>query len=111
MKCYNHQNVDAVGVCKNCRKGICHDCLTDVGNGIACTATCIREVTEINRTLKKRRNSGKLGYFFLIIMGFLLFSKSYARGWLDLLFVMSIVLIVWGIIALGLEIKNSYGRK
>jgi hypothetical protein len=111
MKCYNHQNVDAVGVCKNCRKGICHDCLTDVGNGIACTDSCITEVTDINRKLMRQRNGAKLGPFFLILAGLLLFSKTHELGWFNTGLVMSIILILWGVIALGLNIKDRYGHK
>ncbi len=71
MKCYNHADVDAVGTCKTCCKGICHDCLTDVGNGIACTASCVEEVREVNglversKTIYKKasKTNSKWGYF------------------------------------------------
>lgn len=55
MKCYNYNEVDVLGTCKACSKGICKQCLTDVGNGIACTATCIEEVEQINQLVEKNK--------------------------------------------------------
>jgi hypothetical protein len=55
MNCYNHQNVPAVAICKNCNKGLCPECLTEVENGIACTATCIEEVKSINALIKSNK--------------------------------------------------------
>lgn len=85
MKCYNHPEVDAVGICKTCNKGICHSCLTDVGNGIACTATCVDEVKEVNSFIERNKNiykkasktNSKYGYF-LSALGLLalLFNKQ-----------------------------------
>lgn len=57
MKCYNHPGTDAVGTCKNCSKGICAACLTDTGNGIACTATCVEEVNSINQMINKNKTA------------------------------------------------------
>ena len=36
MKCYRHNDRDAVGSCKACHKGLCPDCATDLGHGLAC---------------------------------------------------------------------------
>ncbi len=36
MKCYYHPQVDAVGICKHCHKGLCTECAVDVGGGLAC---------------------------------------------------------------------------
>ena len=55
MKCYNHNDIDAVGTCKACSKGVCKSCLTDVGNGIACTDTCIDEVKEVNSLVERNK--------------------------------------------------------
>ncbi len=57
MKCYNHPDVDAIGICKNCNKGLCKDCLTELENGIACTATCIEEVKQINSLINRNKQS------------------------------------------------------
>jgi hypothetical protein len=54
MNCYRHPENPAVGICKNCSKGVCMNCLTDVGDGIACTETC----TDLTRKINAMVNSG-----------------------------------------------------
>lgn len=49
MKCYYHPEKDAVGICKNCNNGICKECASDVGNGLACKCSCEDEVRTINQ--------------------------------------------------------------
>ena len=36
MNCFNHPRVVAVGICKYCQKGLCTDCVVDLGHGVAC---------------------------------------------------------------------------
>ncbi len=36
MKCYYHPNVEAVGVCKNCGKALCHESIVEFGQFLAC---------------------------------------------------------------------------
>jgi hypothetical protein len=36
MKCYVHQNVDAVGVCTSCGKNVCSTCAFDMGGKLLC---------------------------------------------------------------------------
>lgn len=55
MKCYIHHNVDAVGICKNCQKGICPDCATDVGDGLACKNTCVEKVKSLNEVIQRSK--------------------------------------------------------
>jgi hypothetical protein len=57
MNCFNHPTITAVAVCKNCSKGLCPDCLTEVENGIACTATCIEEVKLVNALIHKNKRA------------------------------------------------------
>lgn len=59
MNCYNHTETVALGICKHCNKGICRDCLTDLGDGLACTATCVDEVKSLNETIHKNINASK----------------------------------------------------
>jgi len=81
MNCYRHHEAYAVGICKNCSKGICTECAVDVGNGIACKNECEEEVKNINELIAKNkgafkrtggayyRNSfiyGSLGVFFVL---------------------------------------------
>ncbi len=57
MKCFNHPDKDAVGICKNCNKGLCKDCIVEVENGIACKETCVEEVKLINSLINRNKKS------------------------------------------------------
>jgi hypothetical protein len=49
MRCFYHHDAEAVGVCKNCGRGVCADCASEVDNGIACRQRCEDEVRALNR--------------------------------------------------------------
>lgn len=36
MKCYYHSEIEAVGVCKNCGKALCHDSAIEKKSGLFC---------------------------------------------------------------------------
>ena len=40
MRCFYHQDKDAVGICKFCGKGVCTECAVDLGKGLACRSRC-----------------------------------------------------------------------
>jgi hypothetical protein len=52
MKCFYHQERDAVAVCKNCNKGVCAECASDLGHGIACKGRCESKVQELNELIE-----------------------------------------------------------
>lgn len=65
MKCFNHDSSDAVAICKNCNKALCHPCAVDVGNGVACAGDCEQEVRAINELIRRNRTSSeKTGYAY-----------------------------------------------
>jgi hypothetical protein len=47
MRCYYHQDKEAVGSCKSCGKGLCPDCAADVGKGLACRGHCEEDVRAV----------------------------------------------------------------
>ena len=47
MKCFNHEERDAVGTCKSCGKGICRECAVDMGKGLACHDRCEKDVSDL----------------------------------------------------------------
>ena len=55
MKCFYHPQTDAIGICKNCNKGLCQECAVDIGNGIACKARCEAEVRAINEIVSRNK--------------------------------------------------------
>ena len=85
MNCYNHQDRPAVGICKNCNKGLCRDCAVDVGNGLACKDSCEEEVRAINDMTER----GKTAYHKA--------SKAHNRNAI-IYGLMGSVFLFWGIL-------------
>src|SRR5436305_11453040 len=44
MKCYVHPNVEAVGVCGACCRGLCAECAAEVRRRLACRGHCEERV-------------------------------------------------------------------
>jgi hypothetical protein len=84
MKCFNHKDVDAVGICKNCNRGLCHDCLIDIKYGIACKNGCADEVIAVEKLIQRNINTSSKKYnmvtpVFLMLIGVLFIYT----GWQD----------------------------
>jgi hypothetical protein len=47
MRCYYHREREAVGLCRACGKGLCDDCQTDLGQGLACKDRCEENVRDL----------------------------------------------------------------
>jgi hypothetical protein len=45
MRCYIHQDKEAIAICRACCKGLCPDCSVDVGRGLACRSGNCEQVT------------------------------------------------------------------
>jgi len=74
MKCFNHQETDAVAICKNCNKALCKDCAAELENGIACKNQCEKAVEEINELVGRSKDSYKMAN-----TSFLTASNSYQK--------------------------------
>ncbi len=57
MKCFQHPQVDAVAICKNCHKGLCTDCAADLGNGVACKGRCEAEVAALSDLQQRNKTA------------------------------------------------------
>ena len=53
MRCFNHSDVRAVGLCKHCNKALCHECANDLGFSLACQGVHEQEVTAFNDMVKR----------------------------------------------------------
>ena len=47
MKCFNHPEIDAIGLCTACNRGLCVDCVVDLERGLACKDRCEHEVRRL----------------------------------------------------------------
>ncbi len=94
MRCYYHQEKEAVGSCKSCGKGLCPDCAVDLGKGLACRGRCeedVRAVTAlIERNIKLSPKTEQLietgrkvrlgGAVFLLLCGLVFTGWSLLSG-------------------------------
>lgn len=55
MRCYYHPDTEAVGVCKNCYKGICRSCAVEVPDGLGCHATCAAKIRRMNELIERNQ--------------------------------------------------------
>jgi hypothetical protein len=47
VNCFAHRQAAAVGVCKNCGRGVCPDCVKVVEAGIVCSQGCAAEQEQL----------------------------------------------------------------
>lgn len=118
MNCFNHSDKSAIGSCKFCSKGLCLDCATDLGHGLACKNKHETQVENINMLISKNtqvyasapKNAliAPIFYLFmgLVFAGFGYFSKG---GMTDLPFVLGIGFIAFGVVVF-IRNKKLYGK-
>lgn len=104
MNCFNHEDTASVGICKVCGKGLCPECITDLGHSIACKDKHETEAEDVkfiaDKVLKIYKAAPKntlIGPIFLLFMGavftgFGFFSRA---GFLNLAFIIGIGFIVF----------------
>ena len=87
MRCFNHSEVRAIGLCKHCNKALCHDCACDLGFGLACRDLHEKEVTAVNSMVERatqvqavNRSNKYLSPLFLLAIGFCFIGYELYRG-------------------------------
>lgn len=118
MKCFTHQQKDAVGICKNCNKGICAECAVDVGNGLACKNSCEESVKAINEMIDRGKGVykktglsyllnaivfGLFGFFFLFFGYFIENDLSSFMIPIGIIFLLGMAFMIYS----GLKIKSK----
>jgi len=58
MKCFYHQAVDAVGICKNCQRGVCAGCAAERDGGLACRNRCEKQVDQVIMLIRRNIQVG-----------------------------------------------------
>jgi hypothetical protein len=113
MQCYQHQDRSAVGLCKACHKGVCAECVTDTGQGLACSEKCVGEVGVLAEIVDRSKqiygigsnsrmpSTGILFYAFFAIMclGFGLYPMTQGRDVEMFLVVLGAGFLVFGAVA------------
>lgn len=121
MRCYVHGDTEAVGTCRACNKGLCHDCVADLGHSISCKGGCENKANLLNTQVMQSsvvlRTQGRNRFFapaFFIVMGivFMLFASNGSFG-INLGTVMGSGFVVFGIIlaVLGQRYANELNQR
>jgi hypothetical protein len=118
MKCFYHENSEAVGLCKYCSRGICRDCAAERPGGVACKGSheekvdLISSLIERNVRLSTRGSSVSLIAVIVywgaaLICGYLILTQANQTG--KLLFgVMAAVMLVAAIANTRLLLSRLY---
>ncbi len=59
MKCFYHNEKDAIGICSSCNRGLCPECMVDVDGILACQNSCEERVKSNNLLLKLGKSTHK----------------------------------------------------
>jgi len=80
MRCFYHPDVDAVGICKNCGRGLCPQSLAEVENGLACKGRCEALAEAINALVTRNQRAmarpRSVGLFILVLLGLALVAMG-----------------------------------
>jgi hypothetical protein len=113
MKCFVHHDQDAVGICKNCQKGLCPICAVDSGHAITCKGECaeraagVEKLIQRNMTLSDAQKRVRYLYpGFIIILGLLFtgWGVSYGEP-MNFSTYIGIAMLVYGLIFLRTNIR------
>jgi hypothetical protein len=74
MKCFRHHPIDAVGICANCGRALCSDCIpTSTASRVACSSDCASELAANTRALRllleKSTQSARASAFYCYLTG------------------------------------------
>jgi hypothetical protein len=53
VRCYYHRDVEAIGTCRSCNRGLCDACLAEVGKACACRDRCEADVAVLHAILDR----------------------------------------------------------
>ena len=115
VRCFYHQNREAIGSCKSCGKGLCPECAVDYTKGLACRRACeadvqalirlidqnVRQMDTVQQTVDRNAAAFKQGAsnaFFRLPSA--LFSRFLARRTcrgFELIFVVGLLFLGFGI--------------
>lgn len=73
MRCFFEPEKRAVGICRNCGRALCHDCLVEVDSILSCKGPCeegVKTIISINAYSKRATTVGfPNGGIVFIILG------------------------------------------
>jgi hypothetical protein len=118
MRCFNHNDREAVGMCKSCSKGLCSECVVDLGHGLSCRGEHERRVEDIERMVSRAsrvqeaaRGAKYVAPAFLCFMGLIFtgYGLLYERS-PRLLLPLGVGFLAYGVVVL-LANRRAYSAK
>jgi hypothetical protein len=106
LRCFYHPEAEAIGVCRNCGKGLCGGCAVDLGDGLACRDRCEAKAQALinysNASLAWRSNSLVSAILLALIgIGVLIYGAFVEVGADPPVFVLAVMgafLLAWAIL-------------
>ena len=118
MRCFNHPDTEAVGLCKHCSKGVCAGCARESDLGLVCSDSCEAEIRKIYRLVDRgsRAHVTTAGTYLraAIIYGLLgtLFVIAGVVEWIYAGLVLAYFPLIGGVIfLLGAVFQYTTGRR
>lgn len=112
MNCYAYRERAAIGVCKNCGKGVCGECIETAEGVLACKDKCVEEVILQNNDVKQirqlmivQKNMSKMAIWILasgslvvFIIGIIGLIMNDSEGWIGIIagaIMLLSVVVIW----------------
>lgn len=120
MDCFNHRSTAAVGTCKACGKGICHECAVDLGHGLSCkgeheaTVQSYHDMLNRNaRALAVAPRNIAIAPAFYVFLGavFVIYGLTSPQGIRGVTFVMGCGFLVFGVVVYTQARKAIVGKR
>ena len=117
MNCFNHLDIAACGLCKNCYKALCVSCCELVDGSVSCKDSCEEQVLLLNQVIEKSTQSlittesvYVRNAFFGVLMG-LLFSGFGIYTYLQNGNTFSYFMMALGVIMIGSAISSYFSGR
>lgn len=121
MKCFYHRDLDAIGMCKSCHKGVCENCAVEVGQSIACKNQCEEKASVIDAMISKsivtidaqKKNRMFMPAFFIVIGLVFVTIELVKKGHFGTSTIMGGVFVLFGVALLVINrvwVKNMEAK-
>jgi len=110
MRCFYHEDREAVGTCKSCGRGLCRECAVEFPKGLACRGRCeadaeaviqlidrnIQLTSKISQVRQTNKRNRSVAGIFHIIFGAIFIFWGLSDERVRLIMVAGIALIGYG---------------
>ena len=111
MRCFYHEDKEAVGTCKSCGRGVCRECAVELSKGLACSGRCEADaqavIRLIDQNIQLSSSSGRLvqtnrGFrygigVFQIVFGMLFLTWGFLVTYMRFAVFLGIVFVAYGL--------------